>query len=41
VLTLLIGFAALAPMPPYFDRKSRTQFAPDRVPWLMLEWRGE
>lgn len=28
-------------MPPYFDRKSRTQFAPDRVPWLMLKWRGE
>ena len=23
-------------MPPYFDRKSRTQFAPDRVPWLLL-----
>jgi phosphoglycerol transferase MdoB-like AlkP superfamily enzyme len=28
-------------MPPYFDRKSRTQFAPDRVPWLLLKWRGE
>ncbi|WP_379923423.1 sulfatase-like hydrolase/transferase [Erythrobacter sp. R86502] len=26
-------------MPPYFDRKSRTQFAPDRVPWLLLKWR--
>jgi phosphoglycerol transferase MdoB-like AlkP superfamily enzyme len=28
-------------MPPYFDRKSRTQFAPDRVPWLLLKWRDE
>lgn len=28
-------------MPPYFDRKSRTQFAPDRVPWLLLKWRGK
>lgn len=27
-------------MPPYFDRKSRLQFAPDRVPWIMLKWRG-
>lgn len=27
-------------MPPYFDRKSRVQFAPDRVPWIMLKWRG-
>ena len=27
-------------MPPYFDRKSRVQFAPDRVPWLLLKWRG-
>jgi len=26
-------------MPPYFDRKSRVQFAPDRVPWLLLKWR--
>lgn len=28
-------------MPPYFDRKSRVQFAPDRVPWLLLKWRGD
>ncbi|HSG33934.1 MAG TPA: sulfatase-like hydrolase/transferase, partial [Sphingomonadaceae bacterium] len=27
-------------MPPYFDRHHRKQFAPDRVPWLMLRWRG-
>lgn len=27
-------------MPPYFDRKSRVQFASDRVPWLLLKWRG-
>lgn len=27
-------------MPPYFDRKSRLQFAPDRVPWLLLKWRS-
>ncbi|AWW74144.1 hypothetical protein CD351_06845 [Erythrobacter sp. KY5] len=27
-------------MPPYFDRHNRQQFAPDRVPWLMLKWRG-
>ena len=26
-------------MPPYFDRKSRVQFAPDEVPWLLLKWR--
>lgn len=24
-------------MPPYFDRYNRTQFAPDRVPWIMLK----
>ena len=28
-------------MPPYFDRHHRRQFAPDRVPWLHLRWRGE
>jgi hypothetical protein len=28
-------------MPPYFDRHSRSQFAPDRVPWLMLRWKGD
>jgi len=28
-------------MPPYFDRHSRSQFAPDRVPWLLLRWKGE
>jgi hypothetical protein len=27
-------------MPPYFDRHHRSQFAPDRVPWLMLRWKG-
>lgn len=27
-------------MPPYFDSATRTQFAPDRVPWLLLKWRG-
>lgn len=27
-------------MPPYFDRHNRLQFAPDRVPWLLLKWRG-
>lgn len=26
-------------MPPYFDRHNRSQFAPDRVPWLLLKWR--
>lgn len=26
-------------MPPYFDRHNRMQFAPDRVPWLLLRWR--
>ena len=28
-------------MPPYFDRHHRSQFAPDRVPWLLLRWKGE
>ena len=28
-------------MPPYFDRHHRRQFAPDRVPWLLLRWKGE
>lgn len=28
-------------MPPYFDRHHRSQFAPDRVPWLMLRWKGD
>lgn len=28
-------------MPPYFDRKTRSQFAPDRVPYIMLRWKGE
>ena len=27
-------------MPPYFRRKSRLQFAPDKVPWLLLKWRS-
>lgn len=27
-------------MPPYFDRHHRSQFAPDRVPWLLLKWKG-
>lgn len=26
-------------MPPYFDRYNRSQFAPDRVPWIFLKWR--
>ena len=26
-------------MPPYFDRHHRSQFAPDTVPYLLLEWR--
>ncbi len=26
-------------MPPFFDRHHRRQFAPDRVPWLLLRWR--
>lgn len=28
-------------MPPYFRRKSRMQFAADRVPWLLLRWRTQ
>lgn len=28
-------------MPPYYDRHHRSQFAPDKVPWLMLRWRGD
>ncbi|MEY4237905.1 MAG: hypothetical protein RL339_506 [Pseudomonadota bacterium] len=28
-------------MPPYFDRNHRVQFAPDRVPWMMLRWKGD
>ena len=28
-------------MPPYFDRHHRKQFAPDRVPYLYLRWKGE
>ncbi|UIP07214.1 sulfatase-like hydrolase/transferase [Erythrobacter sp. SDW2] len=28
-------------MPPYFDRRHRVQFAPDRVPYLYLKWRGD
>ncbi len=27
-------------MPPYYDRHNRSQFAPDRVPWLLLKWKG-
>lgn len=27
-------------MPPYFDRHQRRQWAPDRVPWMLLRWRG-
>lgn len=27
-------------IPPYLHRKSRAQFAPDMVPWLLLKWRG-
>ena len=27
--------------PPYFDRQHRSQFASDRVPWLLLRWKGE
>lgn len=26
-------------MPPYYDRHNRRQFAPDRVPWILLKWR--
>lgn len=28
-------------MPPYFDRRHRIQFAPDRVPYLYLRWNGD
>ncbi len=28
-------------MPPYFDRRLREQFAPDRVPYLYLQWRDD
>ena len=28
-------------MPPYYDRHHRSQFAPDRVPYLMLRWKGD
>ena len=28
-------------MPPYFDRHHRSQFAPDRVPWLLLRWKDD
>ena len=28
-------------MPPYYDRHHRSQFAPDRVPWLLLKWKGD
>jgi len=27
-------------MPPYLDRYHRSRFAPDRVPWLLLRWKG-
>lgn len=27
-------------MPPYFDRHHRSEFAPDRVPWLYLRWKA-
>lgn len=27
-------------MPPYFDLHMRSQFAHDRVPWLLLKWKG-
>lgn len=26
-------------MPPYYDRHHRSQFAPDRVPYLLLKWK--
>ncbi len=26
-------------MPPYYDRHHRSQFAPDKVPWMLLRWR--
>lgn len=28
-------------MPPYFDRHHRSQFAPDRVPWMLLKWKEQ
>ncbi|MBX7458635.1 sulfatase-like hydrolase/transferase [Qipengyuania sp. 1NDH17] len=28
-------------MPPYYDRHHRSQFAPDRVPWLLLKWKDK
>jgi hypothetical protein len=28
-------------MPPYFDRRLRREFAPDRVPWLLLRWKDD
>lgn len=28
-------------MPPYFERRHRKEFAPDRVPWLYLRWKGD
>lgn len=28
-------------MPPYFDHHHRSQFAPDRVPWLLLKWKED
>lgn len=28
-------------MPPYFDRRHRIEFAPDRVPYLYLRWNGD
>lgn len=28
-------------MPPYFDRNTRSLFAPDRVPFIMLRWKGD
>ena len=28
-------------MPPYFDRHTRSQFEPDRVPWLLLRWKDD
>lgn len=27
-------------MPPYYDRHHRSQFAPDKVPYLLLKWKG-
>jgi hypothetical protein len=28
-------------MPPFFDRRQRSQFRPREVPWLLLRWRGK